>query len=165
MTAANSAVRLALDAMTRTKSLSASSRRSSDGGSGAWWLARWLLVLALAFDLLSAPLHSHHHDGVGGLLEVATLHASRDETDTHADGADHPLVSHATIAIRIDPSRLGQLPTLDGADVQQVALLSVVQLLVAVDAPPAHWRPDRSRPDFRCHRSLPPAGRAPPLHA
>src|SRR5215218_6470198 len=32
------------------------------------WLARWLLVLVLAWDQIGAPLHAHHHDsGVDGM--------------------------------------------------------------------------------------------------
>ena len=141
-------------------------RRPPGGVSGAWWLARWLLVLVVVCDLLSAPFHHHHHDGVVGQLEFATAHAfSFDDWDTHAEDADHLLTSHSAMTIRVNPSRLGQLPAIDSADAQ-IALVSVAQRLAAVDdMPAAHSRPDRSRPDFRSHRSLPPAGRAPPLHA
>lgn len=149
--------------MSRTRNLL--SRRPLGGVSGAWWFARWLLVLVVAFDLLSGPFHHHRHDGVEGQLGLATAHASFDDGDSHAEDADPALASHSAMAIRIDPSRLGQLPANDNAEVQ-VALVSVTQLLAAVDElAPEHWRPDRSRPDFRSHRSLPPAGRAPPLHA
>lgn len=151
--------------MTRSKHLSTLSRRPSDGVSGAWWFARWLLVLVVAFDFLSAPLHHHHHDGVEGQLQIATAHASLDDSGPHAESDDHPLVSHATMAIRTDPSRLGQLPAIDNPEAQ-VALVSVAQRLAAVEElPPEDWRPDRSRPDFRSYRSLPPASRAPPFHA
>ena len=141
------------------------SRRRTSDVSRAWWFARWLLVLVVACDFLSAPLHQHHHDGVDGQLGFATAHASLDDADLHAEDADHPLASHSALAIRIDPSRLGQLPAIDNAEAQ-VALVSVAQLLAAVDEVPSeHGRDDRSRPDFRSHRSLPPPGRAPPLHA
>ena len=151
--------------MPRTRNPSALSCRPLGGVSRAWWFARWLLVLVVACDLLSAPFHHHHHDGVDGQLGLATAHASFDDGDAHAEDADHPLASHSAMAIRIDPSRLGQLPAIENADTQ-VALVSVAQLLAAIDEMPSeHWRPDRGRPDFRSHRSLPPAGRAPPLHA
>ena len=151
--------------MTQTHHHSTLSRRSPDGVSGAWWLARWLLVLVVALDFLSAPFHHHHHDGVEEQIGFATAHAALDDSSTHAEGDEHSLGSHATMAIRIDPSRLAQLPPIDNVDAQ-VALVSVAQLLAAVDElQPQHWRPDRSRPEFRSHRSLPPAGRAPPLHA
>ena len=146
------------------RSLATSHRRTSDV-SRALWFARWLLVLVVACDLLSAPFHNHHHDGVDGQLGLATAHASFDDGDAHVEDADHPLASHSAMAIRIDPSRLGQLPAIENADTQ-VALVSVAQLLAAIDEMPSeHWRPDRSRSDFRSHRSLPPTGRAPPLHA
>ena len=157
-------MRFATMSMTRTKHLSIHSRRPLDGVSGAWWCARWLLVLVVALDFLSAPFHNHHHDGVEGQLEFATLHASLEDGSAHAEGDEHAPGSHATMAIRIDPSRPAQLPTIDHADVQ-IALVSAQRLAAADELPPQHWRPDRSRPDFRSHRSLPPAGRAPPLHA
>ena len=151
--------------MTCTPQLATLSRRSANSVRGAGQLARWLLVLAVVFDLLSAPFHHHHHDGVEGLLQIATTHTSLDDSEPHVESANHPLVSHATMAIRIDPSRLGQLPAIDDPEAQ-VALVSVAQRLAAVEElPPKDWRPDRSRADFRSHRSLPPAGRAPPLHA
>ena len=143
----------------------ADSRRRTSDVSRAWWFARWLLLLVVACDLLSAPLHHHHHDGVDGQLGFATAHASLDDEDLHSQDADHPLASHSAMAIRIDPSRLGQLPSIDNAEAH-VALVSVAELFAAVDEVPSeHWRHDRSRPDFRVHRSLPPAGRAPPFHA
>ena len=151
--------------MTRTHHHSTRSRRSLDGVGGAWWLARWLLVLVVALDFLSAPFHHHHHDGVEEQIGFAAAHAAFDNSGTHAERDEHSPGSHATMAIRIDPSRLAQLPPIENADAR-TALVSVAQLLAAVDElPPHHWRPDRSRPDVRSHRSLPPAGRAPPLHA
>lgn len=151
--------------MSFAKRPSAFSRRPTGCVSRAWWFARWLLVLVLACDLLSAPFHPHHHDGVEGQLDFGAAHASFDDGDTHADIDVHSTFSHSATALRTDRPWLGQLPALDGADLP-VALISVAQLLAAIDEPPpTHWRPERSRPDFRPYRSLPPAGRAPPLHA
>ncbi len=157
-------LRIASMPMPRTQRLSLHSGRPSGGVSGAWWLARWLLVVVVALDFLSAPFHHHHHDGVEEQIGFATAHASLDESGTHVEGDEHSLGSHATMAIRFDPFRLAQLLPIDNAGAQS-ALVSVAQLLAAVELPPQHWRPDRSRPDPRSHRSLPPAGRAPPLHA
>ena len=142
----------------------ATSQRLPRGISGAWWLAQWLLVLVLAFDHLSAPFHHHHHGHVAGQLGFAAVHASFAEGGSQAEGEEHPLVAHAAVAIGIDPARLGRLPPTDHPDAP--VALAAVDRPGAVDAAPAvQWRPDRSRPDFRSHRSLPPAGRAPPLHA
>ena len=152
--------------MTRTKYRSSThSHHCPSGESGAWWFAQWLLVLVLAFDFLSAPLHHHLHDGVEGPLEFATAHALLADGNSHDESDEHPLVAHATQMVRIDASQLAQLSPIDSADVQ-LALVSVVQDLAAVDERPLqHGQPDRFPPDFRSHRSLPPAGRAPPLHA
>ena len=153
--------------MPRTTNPSILARRPLGGVRGAGWFARWLLVLVVALDLLSAPFHHHLHDGGQGQREFATAHASLEASasDTHMESDDHLLVSHATMAIRINPSRLAQLPPIDNA-AAQLALVSVLHRLAAVDdLPPPQWRPDRSRPDFRSHRSLPPPGRAPPIHA
>ena len=151
--------------MTRTEHHSTPARRPLDNASGPRWFARWLLVLVVACDLLSTPFHKHRHDDVDAQLGFAMAHVSHDAGDLHAEEVDQPLASHSAMAIRIDPSRLGKLPATDYPDAQ-VALVSVAQLLATVDGLPSeHWRPDRSRPCFRSHRSLPPAGRAPPLHA
>jgi hypothetical protein len=142
-------------------------RRPSGGVAGAWWLARWLLVLLLAFDYLSAPFHLHGHDGPGDRHELAVVHGSFADGHTHAQGEDHPLLSHASMAIRVEPSRLAQRPAASAADAADAAVAAVtaVALVAAMDEPPPHWQPDRSRPRIRPHRSLPPAGRAPPVHA
>ncbi len=151
--------------MPRAHPASTLSRCPQGRASSAWWLARWLFVLVVAFDFLSAPFHHHRHDGLDVQIGFATSHAVLDDGGTHAEEQERSVGSHATTAIRIDPSRLAQLPPIDNGQAQ-IARVSVAQLLAAVnELPPHRWRPDRSRPDVRSHRSLPPAGRAPPLHA
>lgn len=134
---------------------------------------RWLLVLILAFDNFSAPFHLHHHEGGGAPLEFVTADRAFADGDTphadtpHVETHKRPPLSHSALAIRVDPLRLGQIPAdADAVDDAQAAIASTaIRLLAAFDAPEApSWRPTRSRPDFRSHRSLPPAGRAPPLH-
>lgn len=151
-------------------------RRHSDGWAGAGWVARWLLVLLVAFDVVSAPFHHHHHDGVQTLPGTTAAHALFDDgdghadvladvhADVHADESDPAPASHSAMAIRVDPSRAAHLPGIDQTQAK-VALSAVAQGLQALDEPPpTHWRPDRSPPAFRSYRSLPPAGRASPLH-
>lgn len=151
--------------MTFAKRLPTVSLRRTSGVSRAWWFAQWLLVLLLAFDHVSAPFHRHHHDRVEGQMELVAAHESLDHGDVHVDADEHPQLSHSAMALRIEPSQLGQLPAVD-RDHVAVTIPSVVRLLIAFDEPTTtHWRPDRSRPDFHSHRSLPPAGRAPLLHA
>ena len=151
--------------MSRTQRLPALSDRFTSGLSGAWLFARWLLVLAMVFDQVSAPFHHHHHDGVEVQLELGVAHELLGDGATHVDSDEHLAGSHFAMAIRVDPSRIGQLPAVDPADAA-IAVSVSLQLLAALETPaPEHWFRVRSTPDFRSHRSLPPAGRAPPLHA
>lgn len=144
---------------------SAISRRRPGVVGGVGWLAQWMLVLVLGFDHLSAPFHAHHHNGAAVQHELAAGHHSFDDGDTHAQGVAHPLVSHAAMAIRIEPSRLAQLPATPSAAAQMALVSSVEPLAGFNESASAQWRPDRSRPGIRSHRSLPPAGRGPPVHA
>lgn len=151
--------------MSRAPNPIASSRRITSVVSSAWLFARWLLVLALAFDQISAPFHNHQHDGVDAQLESVASHASIDASEMHVDSDDHEGGSHSSIAIRVDASRIGQLATVDSVGAA-VAVNAGLRLIAALDEPVArHWVRVPSTPDFRSHRSLPPAGRAPPLHA
>ncbi len=151
--------------MSRTQRLSALSDRFTSGLGRAWLFARWLLVLAMVFDQVSAPFHHHHHDGVEVQFELGLSHDLLDGGETHVDGDEHLAGSHFAMAIRVDSSRIGQLPAVDSADAA-IAVNTSLQLLAALDTlAPEHWVRDRSTPDFPSHRSLPPAGRAPPPHA
>ena len=151
--------------MSRTQGLPALSDRLPSGLGSAWLFARWLLVLAMVFDQVSAPFHHHHHDGVEVQLELGVSHDHRGGSESQVDSDEHLAGSHFAMAIRVDPSRIGQLPAVDPADAA-IAVNTSLLLLAALDKPaPAPWVGDRSTPDFRSHLSLPPAGRAPPLHA
>lgn len=151
--------------MSRTQRLPARSGRFTSGLSGAWLFSRWLLVMVMVFDQVSAPFHHHHRDGVEVQLELGVSHDLLGGGATHADSDEHLAGSHFAMAIRVDPSRVGQLPAVDPADAA-IAASTSLQLLAALETPASeHWFRDRSTPDFRSHRSLPPAGRAPPLHA
>lgn len=151
--------------MSRAQRLPAPSGRFARGLGGTWLFARWLLVLAMVFNQVSAPFHHHHHDGVEVQLELGVSHDLLGGGETRADSDEHLAGSHFAMAIRVDPSRTGQLPAVDPTDAA-IAVSTSLQLLAALDTPAReHWFRDRSTPDFRSHRSLPPAGRAPPLHA
>lgn len=128
------------------------------------WLARWVLVLVLAFDQVGSPLHRHHHDsGVDGQWSSA----QPEETlsgDQHLEDADSiQPVSHAVLAVR--PRSETFASNMDDGGVAPVAPawfeqpLEVSKEVVRIDP----W-PERYPPPFRSHRSLPPAGRAPPFH-
>lgn len=150
--------------MVQTIALSAAPSHRSDRKGDALWVLRWILVLALVFDLLSVPWHKHHHEGVDAPLDFQAVHAAVSGAQPLAHGHDSPPFVHAASAIRVDLSLLGKLPLLD--DAAPPALLSLLELLASIAAEPVSaWPPDAFLPDIRSHRSLPPAGRAPPLHA
>jgi hypothetical protein len=154
--------------MRRSPALASQTEPSTGRVCSAWWWAQCLLVLVLAFDLVSAPFHQHRHDGVAGPLVVTAQHTGHTQPgagDHHAEGHGPAQASHATAALRIDPSRWSQLPPIDSADAQP-ALASAAPVFAAFDdRPPAFRPPDRDPADFATHRSLPPAGRAPPFHS
>lgn len=67
-------------------------------------LLRWLVLLLVVFDLVSAPWHAHAHDAGGGIagvhgLDGAGAHAAIDDLDDHDEpahhGLTHPWVSDA----------------------------------------------------------------------
>lgn len=150
--------------MAQTIALPAAPNHRADRQVDAWCCLRWMLVLALIFDLLSVPWHKHHHEGVDAPLDFLAVHVPVSSVQPLAQRHDSPPFVHAASALRVDLSFLGKLPLLD--DAAPPALLSLLQLLADVQADPVGaWPPDASPPDVRSHRSLPPAGRAPPLHA
>lgn len=146
-------------------------------GAAAWvrLLLNWLLLAVLALDLAGSPLHAHRHDGGFSLAgaawaaadphdDVARAHAEHDgAAEAHADHDDGAELSHSTVALR------GQV--LDLPDAPVVATLcsttpwptfAATASTAAVRLP---WPPDRHRAGASAFRSLPPDGRAPPLHA
>ncbi len=152
--------------MSRIQGRLASSDHTSRGPSYLCLVARLILALAMVFNQLGAPFHHHHHDGVEAQLELGISHDQLGGGETRADSDEHLAGSHFTIAIRVEPTRIGQLPAIDPPDAAD-PLDTDLKLSAGLD-PPAAPTPiarDRSAPAFRTYRSLPPAGRAPPLHA
>lgn len=158
------------------RSRAASPRRSV----AAWgfWLARWMLVLLLMADQVGAPLHHHRHDsGVDNSWLTATvaLEHGQDqgsESDSHVEDSDHGQhFGHATLVVRnaSETLQIAQLAEDDarGTDhaLALIQFVTALTLLAPIEAahglPPPYWR----SPDLGVFRSLPPAGRAPPLHA
>ena len=126
---------------------------------------QWLLVLLLAWDQAGSPLHHHHHDsGVDGSA-LTTSHVDGAADALHVEDAAAGLqFSHAVMAVRPQT----QLGTITAADTDD-AVLGQVALALVPATPVADSqvvpRPDPRPPAHSLHRSLPPAGRAPPLHA
>ncbi|WP_198937882.1 hypothetical protein [Pelomonas sp. KK5] len=116
----------------------------------------------LVFDQLSAPFHRHHHDfGIDADLGRA---AAALASDTHAEDEHDAQIAHPAIALRAQPAS-----ALSGARIAADALIAVAAFVVvfpvAQAATPAPDWPKHGPPRFSSFKSLPPAGRAPPLHA
>src|SRR3989344_803795 len=108
----------------------------------ALWIAKWLLVLVLAWDQIASPLHQHHHDsGIDGSWIGAMQDGAGAEALHVDDGDNLALFAHATMAVQLQAAS-GQLSTASEPDV---------------------W-PAYVAPIYASFRSLPPGGRAPPLH-
>jgi len=132
----------------------------------AAWVLRWLLVLVLMMDQIGSPLHRHHHDsGVdGGAIhgqQLGSLPAAHHfETDSH-----EPSVYHAVTTLRVE-SRLSAAETPSQADPQPMVLAAAWALpRLAVEASDGAIWVEPTVPPTKLHRSLPPAGRAPPARA
>ena len=131
-------------------------------------LLNWLLIALLALDLAGSPLHAHRHDGEFSMAGAAWAAAEQHDgvAEAHAEHDDDAALSHSIMALR------GQgLDLLDLPDAPAVATLccatpwptsDAVASAAAVRLP---WPPDRHRAGASAFRSLPPDGRAPPLHA
>ena len=142
---------------------SSNSRSFAGAAARGLGLVRWLLVLVLIWDLAGSPLHHHQHDfGTDGQWVGATLHSGYPAL-THADDGHEDLrIAHAVLAVRpqFDLNAITVSDNHDGGGVAPAAILAQVTDSVALDVANA----DPSEPR-QTYRSLPPAGRAPPLHS
>ena len=129
-------------------------------------LVRWLLVLLLVWDQVGSPLHRHHHDsGIDGHVLTAASHDDGATDMRHVEDADGGFhFSHAVMAVRPQP----QLSPIAAGEAKDVAVgeaaLALVNAEWVADPQSPPW-PDTRPATHSPHRSLPPAGRAPPLHA
>lgn len=141
-------------------------------GTVAWWLwlSCWLLIALLIADMVGAPFHRHHHDSGIDAVWSAAAHADGDHAIAHVEGIDHEdSFGHTTLAVR--PTAESTVKPASITDAGPFALACIAclwtTLTVAIreDAgvglPYANWQ----APPIASYRSLPPAGRAPPLHA
>ena len=137
----------------------------ADGPSWSLRVVRWLLVLLLAWDQVGSPLHRHHHDsGIDG--HALTASHGDGATDVRhledEDGGFH--FSHAVMAVRPQPqlSRVAASGETESVALAWTAL--PLESAARADDPRLLPWPD-THPPHSPYRSLPPAGRAPPLHA
>lgn len=137
---------------------------------GLAWALRWLLVMVLVFDQLSSPFHHHRHDGDLDASFGATAtheladHQNASVTHIEDDDYDAHLIGHSSMALRSQTAS-----TLDGTATAANALILATAFVlvfptIEADSPVPDW-PDRGPPQFTSFKSLPPAGRAPPLYA
>lgn len=143
--------------------------------SGLGWIARWMLILLLATDLIGSPFHAHHHDGSSAGYASHTSHLSDYAADRANDWGQR--VQHVDTD---EPGVNGghSLSALRGASVQVanpevwvelhgvVPLVAFAGLLLQPEAEAlVRWRPGRERVPIPLFRTVPPDGRAPPsLH-
>lgn len=150
----------------KTTAVTQLSRRSA-----AWWL-RWLMVMLLVFDQVSAPLHRHHHDAGIDAVGVSSGHV---QADHHAglglgeeddDGA--PTAHHAAGGPRSAAASSVQASDA-GPDAGPAISAWLAASWLASLAPVAEtsWRLALAfdRPFRPVPLSRPPDGRAPPARA
>lgn len=135
-------------------------------------LLSWLLVAVLAVDLVTSPLHAHRHDGewsVGGTLVASVNHPSDllgpagVDILEHIDDHEAPGVSHSISALRSAAEVIAGDPASDEPSAPANGLIAAPWS--PGPAPAVAWPPDRHRAGSSAFKSLPPHGRAPPLHA
>ncbi|MGQ3050805.1 MAG: hypothetical protein ACT6S0_03385 [Roseateles sp.] len=128
---------------------------------------RWLVLMLMAFDLLSAPLHAHAHDmGPDMFTGHVAAHADggSDEVDSdhvsHAEGQAHPGVGHSIAALRSAEREGMSTPSL-------AFIVSIVTSLQPHATPPAisaaPWAAGVDHIAVPSRRSWRPEGRAPPV--
>lgn len=122
-------------------------------------VARWALVLALLWDQAGSPLHHHVQDsGVDGHASLAAPHV-QDE----AEGMDlDPHFAHGVLAMRPQFRAAAAVPAVQVAIAHRAVIAPPFPSAIADDVLPES---DAGPPGYGSHRSLPPAGRAPPLDA
>ena len=127
---------------------------------------RLALVLLLVADIIGTPFHRHHHDsGIDG----SAVHAQLDGTKHaahHVEEDQHELdFVHMVTTMRAE-LRASAPDACADSEFQDVAL-ACAWALPGQETPAPHRlsRRESDTPLHRLHRSLPPAGRAPPLRA
>ena len=133
---------------------------------------RWFVLLLVAFDLLSAPLHAHAHDMGPDMLLPHThqeahreVHADHVDLDvhsewSHAEEVVHETLGHSNAALRASDARVDVTPSLDliVSRVWEIVLRPCDDSSAAMPGTPAV---DHIPIPSRC--TLRPEGRAPPL--
>ena len=147
---------------------------------GGLLFVRWLLLVVIALDLVSSPLHLHHHEGgpegyalsthvdqldADSLEPVTVLghvhvHGDNGVSDAAADKGSHG--GHSMSALQVSAVQFAVAEPASGPMV--IGPMSSLALLLghASVQEVAVWRPERDRVPIPLFRTLPPDGRAPP---
>lgn len=128
---------------------------------------RWALVLLLVADIVGTPLHRHHHDTGGDSSPVHAQLAEPRHAELHAEDDPHELhFVHAVTTLRAGshPARPDASADLDSPVVALVSTRGAVHGPKPAPIARLPWN-ERGTTLHPLHRSLPPAGRAPPLRA
>ena len=124
-------------------------------------LARWLLLLLVAFDVLTSPFHGHFHDAQrhgAGHREPAVAQFDGDGDLQHAGPAEAAQFAHSMVALRPD-NRFK--PDRQPAAVAPGPAATVIALLAAEPREVRMALPDRM--PIGNARHWRPSGRAPPV--
>ncbi len=133
---------------------------------------RWLVLVLMAFDMLSAPLHAHAHD-MGPDMSSAPLHAGASPAGVaepdgmpRVDGAVHRLAGHSVAALRTAEHQSTASPALDVIVAGVASLVAALAVPAADDSVGVAWTPADDPIPLACRCPLRPEGRAPPaLHS
>jgi hypothetical protein len=139
-------------------------RPFAGAAASALWLVRWLLVLLLVWSQIGASLREHHrHDfGPASQRVDASLHSGGRAQAFAADDHQH---------LRIAPAVLSARPQVHlrafavGGGPGDSGIHSAPIVLAVADGAALEFEGSDSGEPRQTYRSLPPAGRAPPLHS
>lgn len=128
---------------------------------------RLLLVIVLAADLVSAPLHRHHHSGVDGAAMTGDAIHLASSLQPHVEDDGEPSVFHSTTTLRVVAQALvaGE-PEADSSSTAAL-LPALIESLWSAEGEAAGTlvSGDERPPPRPIHLSRPPQGRAPPARA
>jgi len=132
----------------------------------AAWVLRWLLVLVLMMDQIGSPLHRHHHDSGIDSSSIHGQHPGSLPVAHHIDDDDRESSTfHAVTTLRaVSRMSAPDTPSQDDPQPTVLAVASSLPWLEVEASGSATWA-DPAAPPHKLHRSLPPAGRAPPARA
>lgn len=125
-------------------------------------MAKWVLVLLIAWDLVTSPVHHHEHVlSLGGswALPAGSVGHSSEAVATD-DDHDHEVFAHAALALWPKAEVPDFSVLVAGAFFTWLTLGLILAASTGVAR--SRWR-EHFPAAFSPHRSLPPAGRGPPV--